>query len=290
MSTKIQTAAGTYIVGSKVMVNEKAISDTIRAITQNSMKHIMQTITNKIVARTLPNNPKSGKSPQKKNVNSLRRRIKDNIVPKDFLQTYPNIDGKPIWSKVEGQTPIPVIVVKKYRGRPSRGRKINQPDRVYKVDELIKYIRENTIMKRKHGAIMRVRKEHSKFVWTTKANLQAAMRRFQDRAGNDIFGWNSLAEIAGSAAIRKSINKGNFDNPGGSAKFTPNTFRSIDEIRLSAKNNNSPKEVTSYNQRYIDSEIPGWVRNAIRSELKYMSPSKLLKGLNVPSDVTIKMM
>lgn len=287
MATKIQTAGGTIIVNSKIEVNEKAISDAIRAITQNSMKHIMQTVTNKIVARTLPNNPQSGKSPTKKGVNNLRRRIKENIANSDFLQAFPNNEGKPIWSEVEGQTAIPVIVAKKYRGRPSKGRKINQPDRIYSADELVKHIRDNTKMIRKKGAAMRVRKDKSKFVWTTKAHLQAAMRKFQARAGNTIFGWSSLAELVGSAAMRKSLNGGNFDKPGGVAKYTPAEFRSIDEIRLFAENTNVPKEAANYNQRCIDSMMPQWVNSAIRSELKFISSAKVLRGLKVPPDVKI---
>lgn len=287
MATKIQTAGGVITVDSKVEVNEKAISDAIRAITQNSMKHIMQTVANKIVARTLPNNPQSGKSPTKKGVNNLRRRIKENIANSDFLQAFPNNEGKPIWSKVEGHTAIPAIVVKKYRGRPSKGRKINQPDRIYSADELVKHIRDNTKMVRKKGAAMRVRNGKSKFVWTTKAHLQAAMRKFQARAGNTIFGWSPLAELVGSAAMRKSLNDGNFDKPGGAAKYTPAEFRSIDEIRLSAVDANAPKEIVNYNQRCIDSMMPQWVNSAIRSELKFISTAKLLRGLKVPPDVKI---
>lgn len=289
MATVVKTAAGNILIDSKVNVNEKIIADIIRAITQNSMKHIMQTVTNRIVARTLPNNPRTGKNPSKKGVNALRRRIKDNITPKDFLQTYPNYYGKPIWENAEGATSLPVIVVKKYRGRPSKGRKINQPDKVYKSDELVKHIRENTFMKRKNKASMRVRNDKSKFVWTTRSELQKAMKKFQERAGNDIFGWNSLAEIAGSQAITRSINKGNFDAPGGESSFNPSTFSSVDLIRITAKNQNSPDAVTAYNQNCINKMIPQWVGNAIKSEIRFITSSKLLRGVQVPSDVVIKM-
>lgn len=289
MATAIQTAGGTIIVDSKVEVDEKIISDAIRAITQNSMRHIMQTLTNKIVARTLPNNPQSGKSPGKKAVNNLRRRIKENIAQKDFLRAYPNNEGKPIWSEVEGQTAIPIIVAKKFRGRPGKGRKLNTPDRVLKTDELIKYIRDNTVMKRKKGAVMRVKKEGAEYKWTTSTYLTQAMKKFQARAGNDIFGWNALAELAGSAAMRKSLNlnAGEYDKPGGDADFKPATFSSIDEIRMAAHNNNAPAPTVNYNQRCIDANIPKWVQNAVSSELKFITGSKLLRGIKVPDDMTI---
>lgn len=63
MAQTIQTAAGVIRVSAEIEMDEQVIIDAIRGIMQASMRHVMQTVTNKIVARTLPNNPQSGKSP-----------------------------------------------------------------------------------------------------------------------------------------------------------------------------------------------------------------------------------
>lgn len=62
------------------------------------MRHIMQTVANRIVERTLPNTPQTGKL-NKGAVNKLARRIRENIMPSDYLRAYPNDKGTPIWSE-----------------------------------------------------------------------------------------------------------------------------------------------------------------------------------------------
>lgn len=257
-------------------------------MSQNSMRHIMQTLTNRIVSRTLPNNPQSG-GKGKAAVNKLRQRIKENTIPQDYLRAYPNDAGKPIWSEAQGQSPLPVVVVQNWKGRPRKGRKLPTADRVLTGDALKAYVKANTRMKRKGSAVMRVRNDDAKVVWTTKPALNKLAKDLQARAGNDIFGWNSLAEIAGSNAINKSVNlnKANYDKPGGSASFTPSTFSSIDDIRISAKDDNAPAETVAYNQRCIDKMMPQWVNNIVKSELKFMTPSRLAKGLKLPSDIQL---
>lgn len=57
MVQTIQTAAGVIQVSAEIEMDEQVVIDAIRGIMQASIRHIGQTITNKIVARTLPNNP-----------------------------------------------------------------------------------------------------------------------------------------------------------------------------------------------------------------------------------------
>lgn len=278
-------------ISSRTTVNDKAIVAAVQAIIQNGMRKIGQTVTNKIVSRSLPNNPQSGKNPGKKNINALKRRIKTNFMGQnnDYLTTYPNDEGKPIWSKAEGATSLPVIVEKKFRGRPTRGRKVNKPDKIYSPGELVSYIRKNTVMQKQKKAAMRVIQKGADFVWTSKANLSAAMKIFQMRAGNNIFGWSSLANEVGSAAMTKSLNMGksSFDSPGGSASFSPQTYTSTNQIRLKALNTNAPYGTNNYQQRVIDSNISGWVQYAFKSELKYLTPKQLVKGAHIPDDVHV---
>ncbi len=288
MATKIQTAGGVITVDSKVEVNEKAISDVIRGLAQGAMRHVVQTIANRIVSRTLPNTPKSGKNPGKKNINSLRRRIATNFSLEEPLRALPNNEGKPIWSEAQGYTALPVVVEMKHRGRPGKGRKLCKPDRIQNAAETLNHILANTELRRYKSAVVRKKKKGSNFVWTTKTYLKQAMKKIQERAGNNIFGWSALADISGAAGVKRAIqNNGRYDTPGGSADFKPSTFRSIDEIRLSAKNNNTPKEAADYQQRVIDSQVPQWVKSAIENELKYAKPHKLVKGLSIPSDVKV---
>lgn len=162
------------------------------------------------------------------------------------------------------------------------------PDRIYGGQELIDYIRNNTEMTVKKKAAMRTRKDGAKVVWSTRQELQRAAKEMSKRAGNDIYGWSTLAEIAGSAAIKKTLKDGNFDKPGGDARYSPSTFSPSETVKLLAHNNNAPAETVSYNQRVIDSMIPTWVSKAMRAELKQLTPARLAKGLKLPSDVKIK--
>lgn len=144
-------------------------------------------------------------------------------------------------------------------------------------------------MKRKKSAAMRVRDEGAKVRWTTKQALTKLSRDLEARAGNDIFGWNSLAELVGSTAIKKSTKSTEaYDRPGGSASIVPDTFSRIDDIKLRAQDDNAPRETVSYNQRCIDKMMPQWVRKAIKSELKFLSPSVLAKRMHLPDDVHVK--
>lgn len=268
-------------VYSYVKVHEKQIANTIRGMIQNCMKHIMQTVTNKIVSRTLPNTPQNAGNVTKRNVNALKHRIRNNFTNKgDFLQTYPNNSGKPIFDEkvASGSTMLPVVVVKPYRGRPKKGHKVNQPDKVYEPRALLTYIKRHTEMKSKRSTVMRYRKKGSHSVWTTKQYLYAASRLEEARAGNNIYGWSSLASQVGSAAMNKSVNMGKatFDSPGGSARITPATFSSVDRLQLSALNNNAPAETKNYQQRVIDVNVPKWVNDAFKREMKFMSPKRLL--------------
>lgn len=291
MASSFQAPAGTITVLAKTKVQEKAIIDAMQAIIYNGTRKIGQTVTNKIIARTLPNTPRSGRNPSKRNVNALRQRIKSNFMGdgKDFLQALPNAEGKPIWSKTEGSTSLPVVVEKKFRGRPSKGRRVNRPDKVFEPMALVSYIKRNTEFKRKGGVAMRVRKKGADFVWTTKANLTRAMQIMQGRAGNTIFGWSSLAGLVGSAGITRSVNmdKSSFDSPGGKASFVPASFSSSSSIRMSAQDYNAPSFVQSYQQRVIDVNIPKWVNDAYKRELKYLTPAQLMKGAHVPPDVQV---
>lgn len=252
----------------------------------------MQTVTNKIVSRTLPNTPQNTGSVSKKNVTALRKRIRKNFLNDgDFLQTYPNHYGKPIFDDdvASGSTALPVVVVRPYRGRPKKGRKVNQPDRIYEPHALLSYLDRYTEFRKKKKAVMRYKKQGAHLVWTTKQNLQEASRIMEARAGNNIFGWNSLASQVGSAAMSKSLNvgKGRFDSPGGSARITPATFSSVDSMRIQALNTNAPQETTGYQQRVIDVNIPKWVQNAFARDLKFMTPRKLLKGVKLPPDISV---
>lgn len=271
-----------------VFVNSPALQNIIRHIMYDGVKHIAQTVTNKIVSRTLPNNPQTSKSPSKKGVNSLKKRIKKNFLgDNDFLQTYPNNEGKPIWSEAEGSTSLPVIVEKKFRGRPSKGRKVNRPDKLSSLSELVSHIRNNTTLKGSpSSSVMRVRKEKANWVWASKQTLNQAMKEFQKRAGNAVYGWHALSELAGSSAMRKSVNSesSNFDN-GGSARFSPSVYNDTDDLQLNAYNPNLPSQASSYQQRVIDSQIAGWVSNAFRNEIKFIH-RKVKKFL--PPDVDLR--
>lgn len=273
-------------VTSKTYVNDKAIINTIQAIINNGMKKVGQTVTNKIVSRSLPNNPQSGKNPGKKNINMLRQRIKSNFLGKnnDFLTAQPNNEGKPIWSEAEGATSLPVVVVKKFRGRPGKGRKVNKPDKVFEPMALVSYIKRFTTMEKKKSVAMRKLKKGADFVWTTKDNLVRAMKVFQMRAGNNIFGWSSLANEVKSAAISKSINNtSSLDSPGGTGKFS----NSGSTIKLTATNTNAPAPTETYQQRVIDVNIGKWVDFAFKNELKYLTPQQLIKGAKIPPDVHV---
>lgn len=211
-------------------------------------------------------------------------------MPNDYLRAYPNDLGAPIWSEATGQSSLPLVVAQTWRGRPRKGRKRPTPDRLLTGDELKSYVKDNTTMKRKNGAVMRVRKDGARVQWTTKGALRQLSNDLQARAGNDIYGWSSLAEIAGSQAMRKSLNlaKGNYDHPGGSASFTPSSFSRVDDIKIKAEDNNAPAETVGYNQRTIDKMLPKWVNDIINSELKQMTPSRLAKGLHLPPDVDVR--
>lgn len=288
MAGVIQLPSGQLMsVTSRTVVNDKAIIDTIKAIVNNGMRKVGQTVTNRIVARSLPNTPQSGKNPGKKNINKLRQRIKNNFLGKnnDYLTTYPNNEGKPIWSEIEGSSSLPVIVEKKFRGRPGKGRKVNRPDKIFEPMALVSYIKRHTYMNKKKSAVMRKRVKGADFVWTTKQNLTTAMRIFQMRAGNNIFGWSSLANEVSSAAISKSVNlaKSSFDSPGGSAKFSSTG----NSVSLSGTNTNAPSYTQNYQQRVIDVNIAGWVQTAFKNELKYLTPKQLVKGAHIPSDVHV---
>lgn len=228
----------------------------------------------------------------KKATMKLRQRIRTNFTMNgNYLRTYPNHYGKPIFDEgvAEGKSMLPVIVVKKYVGRPKKGHKVNKPDRIYEPQALLTYINRYTEFRRKKDAVMRYKKDGAKYVWTTKENLYRASKMEEQRAGNNIFGWNSLAEKVGSAAMRRTLNLtgGNFDKPGGTASIAPATYSPVDSIKINAQDFNTPSQKVSYNQAVIDNNIPKWVNDAFSKELKYMTPAKLLKGVPIPPDVKI---
>lgn len=292
MPSSIQLPNGqTIYIFAKTKVQAKCIVEAMQATIQNGMRKVGQTVTNKIVSRSLPNNPQSGKNPGKKNVNALKRRIQTNFFGEnnDYLTTFPNDEGKPIWSIAEGASSLPIVVEKKYRGRPKKGRKVNKPDKVFEPMALVSYIKRNTIMKKKGRAAMRVIKKGADFVWTTKENLTKAMKVFQMRAGNNIFGWDSLAKEVNSIAIQRSLNmdKGKFDSPGGNANFSPQTYTPTNQIKIQAQNMNAPLETRNYQQRVIDVNIGKWVDFAFKNELKHLTPKQLVKGAHLPDDVQV---
>ena len=183
----------------------------------------------------------------KKATMKLRQRIRTNFTMNgNYLRTYPNHYGKPIFDEgvAEGKSMLPVVVVKKYVGRPKKGHKVNKPDRIYEPQALLSYINRYTVFRRKKDAVMRYKKDGAKYIWTTKENLYRASKMEEQRAGNNIFGWNSLAEKVGSAAMRRTLNLsgGNFDRPGGNASIAPATYSPVDSIKINAQDFNTPSD------------------------------------------------
>lgn len=189
----------------------------------------------------------------------------------------------------EGASSIPVVVPKKWRGRPPKNRKACNPDRVYTQNALEQYIKDNTVVAPAKGRVaMRNIKDGTEFVWAEKSTLQRVSKKFEERAGNNIYGWAALAEQVGSAAIRKSLNlnAGRFDSKG-TAAVKPSTYSPSDSIEIQAYNNNSTKENTGYQQRVIDQNIPKWLERAYKSDVKFLK-NKLTKGITMPPDTTIE--
>lgn len=281
----------TAIINAKVEVNADKLIDIIQCAVYNATRHVMQVVSNKIVGRTLPNNPSSGNNPRKAAVNNLRRRIRRNFLGdgKDFLTAPVAPDGKPVWSMAEGASSMPVVVVKKWRGRPSKNRPACRPDRVYTPNELVQYIKQNTVVQPVKGSTaMRVMNDGVKAVWAEKSTLQQVSKKFEQRAGNNIYGWASLAEEVGSAAMQKSLNlnAGSFDGKGVAA-VKPSTYSRTHDIEIQAYNPNAPKGTEGYQQRVIDRNIPKWLERAYKTDVKYLG-KKLTSGIELPPDTAIR--
>lgn len=278
----------TATITAKVEMDEQVVIDVIQNITYNSIRRAMQTVVNKIVGRTLPNNPKTGGKPKKANVNKLKKRIRRNFMGngKDFLQAPANEQGTPIWSLSEGANALPVVVPKRFRGRPSKNRKVCKPDRVLSAGELLEYIKQNTHIEKSNSVAMRVANDGAQFVWAEKKTLQEVSKEFEQRAGNNIYGWASLAQSVNSNAINASLGQtGNWDSIG-EAVVRPSTYRRTDTMEISAYNPSAPANTGDYQQRVIDSNIGKWIQQAYNNEMKYLS-KKLTENLEMPPDVKI---
>lgn len=280
-----------HLEATNVVVDVDAICQVIRSMTQAASRQVMQSVTNKIVSRSLPNNNRSGDKPRKQNLKALRDRIKQQLTNDgNPLTAPPNDNGTPIMSKATGESTMPVLVIKSFRGRPRKGRKLCKPDRVLGVAALQQHVLNSTLIKAKKGVAVRVKKQGSKLAWTTKATLNQLVREIQKRAGFNIYGWTALADKVASNAVKNSMSAGQSFSSPGSASISPATMTRIDRLNFKASNPNSPREETGYQQRCIDKYMPRWVETAIKRELKFLTASRLRKAANIPLDCVIKMM
>lgn len=194
------------------------VRDAIRGCIQAAFRRGMQQYCNMIVNVTLPNNPhslpKPGASngslrPNKQQVNKLRQRILDQVggTGKQVAEAYPNWYGRPILkgpNGIKGSTPLPIVVPRKYRGRPSKGRKVNEPDKVLTAPELEAHIAKVTYRREyKHQTVRQVKAQYADtWVWASKSAWKEVATRMSRRAGTFVHGWESLAQAVGSNAVR----------------------------------------------------------------------------------------
>lgn len=280
-------------------VDAEAIAGIIRASIDGAYKRAGQIVANLLVSSTLPNTPQSRflsggggrNTPNKKEVNELKKRIRKTISGK-IPNAVPDYKGRPVLAgpnKIQNGSSVPVVTERKLRGRRSRTRKLNKPDRVLNAEEILKYIRDNTYMMAKKKAVTRRMNHGTALAWTTKADLKQASKALERRAGNFIFGWNSLAEAVGGRAVKAgTLNDGKYDSPGGAGSFSSDPEN--DRFYFDGVNTNVPKFKQRYMETVIDANTEKWVDIALVTAFKEIKPSNLrkLKAVKDYEGVTIE--
>lgn len=280
-------------------VDAEAIAGIIRASIAGAYKRAGQIVANLLVSSTLPNTPQSRflsggtgrNTPNKKEVTRLKQRIRKTISGK-IPDAVPDAKGRPVLAgpnKIRNGSSVPVVTERKLRGRRSRTRRVNKPDRVLNAGEILQYIRDNTYMIAKKKAVTRRMNNYTSLAWTTKADLKQASNALEKRAGNFIFGWNSLAEAVGGRAVKAGTQDGGkYDSPGGTSSLHIDPDN--DYMYMDGTNTNVPKFKERYMETVIDANTEKWVDIALDIAFKEIKPSNLkkLKSVQDYEGVTIE--
>lgn len=156
-----------------------------------------------VVRATIPGTPLKSptgvKSPTKKDVAALKKRIVSNVLGNGVLPSaVPNAYGQPVsYAFAEGSpTAMPLVV--------NRAKK-PVPGMLTTVPQVLAHLKKNTLFKRRGSVKLRERTARGKLAFVTAGAWRGAARALSLRAGNFVFGWSRAAEAIQSSSVRRTV-------------------------------------------------------------------------------------
>lgn len=188
-------------------MKDEAIFAHVAGRVEHHVAHYWKTVANaaftSVVRATIPGTPQKSptgvKSPTKKDVAQLKKRIVSNVLGNGVLPSaVPNVYGEPVgYSYDEGSPTAMPLVLNRARG--------SAPGTLTTVPQVLAHLKKNTVFTRRGKVKLRERTAKGKTAFVTAGAWRGAARALSLRAGNFVYGWQSAAAALGSSSVARTV-------------------------------------------------------------------------------------
>lgn len=190
------------------MMSEKSeIFEHVAGRVEHHVQHYWKTVANaaftSVVRATIPGTPLKSptgvKSPTKKDVAQLKKRIVSNVLGNGVLPSaVPNAYGEPVGYSYDDGSPTAMPLVVNRARKPA-------PGTLTTVPQVLAHLKKNTIFKRRGKVKLRERTARGKTAFVTAGAWRGAARALSLRAGNFVYGWERAGVAVGSSSVPRTV-------------------------------------------------------------------------------------
>lgn len=189
------------------MNGDSSIFEHVAGRVEHHVQHYWKTVANaaftSVVRATIPGTPLKSptgvKSPTKKDVAQLKKRVISNVLGNGVLPSaVPNVYGEPVGYEYQEGSPTAMPLVVNRARKPA-------PGTLTTVPAVLEHLKKNTVFKRRGTVKLRERTARGKLAFVTAGAWRGAARALSLRAGNFVYGWVSAGAAIGSSSVQRTV-------------------------------------------------------------------------------------